>query len=33
MPRYYDAQRYDQRYVQTERMPLAWQRPFSEREY
>jgi hypothetical protein len=27
---YYDAQRYDQRYVQMERMPLAWQRPFGE---
>jgi hypothetical protein len=35
VPRYerYGMSRYDQRYVQMERGPLAWQRPFAEREY
>ena len=29
----YGAPRYDQRYVQIERAPLGWQRPFGERDY
>jgi len=35
VPRYerYGMPRYDQRYVQMEREPLGWQRPFGEREY
>jgi hypothetical protein len=34
-PRYerYGVPRYDQRYVQMERAPLGWQRPFGERDY
>ena len=34
-PRYerYGMPRYDQRYVQMERAPLGWQRPFGERDY
>jgi hypothetical protein len=34
-PRYerYGMARYDQRYVQMEREPLGWQRPFGERDY
>jgi hypothetical protein len=34
-PRYerYGVPRYDQRYMQMERAPLGWQRPFGERDY